>query len=77
MDDTLRFVIDRSVEPTNNRVERAIRSIVTYRNVFIGSRSEGVTIRQLYIYLCILIRDTTIMSQLWEWEGQVMHSIPN
>ncbi len=34
------FVIDRSVEPTNNRAERAIRPIVTYRKVSGGSRPE-------------------------------------
>ena len=39
-DDLFRFVIDRSVEPTNNRAERAIRPIVTYRKVSGGSRSE-------------------------------------
>jgi len=39
-DDIFRFVIDRSVEPTNNRAERAIRPIVTYRKVSGGSRSE-------------------------------------
>ena len=38
-DDLFRFVIDRSVEPTNNRAERAIRPIVTYRKVSGGSRS--------------------------------------
>ena len=38
--DIFRFVIDRSVEPTNNRAERAIRPIVTYRKVSGGSRSE-------------------------------------
>ncbi|MGC8483596.1 MAG: IS66 family transposase [Thermodesulfobium sp.] len=39
-DDIFRFVIDRSVDSTNNRAERAIRSIVTYRKVSGGSRSD-------------------------------------
>ena len=39
-DDLFRFVIDRSVDSTNNRAERAIRPIVTYRKVSGGSRSE-------------------------------------
>ena len=39
-DDLFRFVINRSVEPTNNRAERAIRPIVTYRKVSGGSRSQ-------------------------------------
>ena len=34
-----RFVINRSVESTNNRAERAMRPIVTYRKVSGGSRS--------------------------------------
>ncbi len=38
--DLFRFFIDRSVEPTNNRAERAIRPIVTYRKVSGGSRSD-------------------------------------
>lgn len=38
-DDLFRFVIDRSVDPTNNRAERGIRPIVTYRKVSGGSRS--------------------------------------
>ena len=38
-DDIFRFVIDRSVDSTNNRAERAIRPIVTYRKVSGGSRS--------------------------------------
>ena len=38
-DDIFRFVIDRSVEPTNNRVERAIRPIVICRKISGGSRS--------------------------------------
>lgn len=32
-DDLFRFVINREVESTNNRAERAIRPIVTYRKV--------------------------------------------
>ena len=39
-DDLFRFVINRSVESTNNRAERAIRPIVTYRKVSGGSRSQ-------------------------------------
>ena len=39
-DDLFRFVMDRSVDSTNNRAERAIRPIVTYRKVSGGSRSE-------------------------------------
>ncbi|MHB1662417.1 MAG: IS66 family transposase, partial [Thermoplasmataceae archaeon] len=39
-DDIFRFVIDRSVDSTNNRAERAIRPIVTYRKISGGSRSE-------------------------------------
>ena len=39
-DDIFRYVLDRSVESTNNRAERAIRPIVTYRKVSGGSRSE-------------------------------------
>lgn len=39
-DELFRFVIDRSVESTNNRAERAIRPIVVYRKVSGGSRSE-------------------------------------
>ena len=39
-DDLFRFVIDRSVESTNNRAERGIRPIVVYRKVSGGSRSE-------------------------------------
>ena len=39
-DDLFRFVINSSVESTNNRAERAIRPIVTYRKVSGGSRSE-------------------------------------
>ena len=35
-----RFVLDRSVDSTNNRAERAIRPVVTYRKVSGGSRSE-------------------------------------
>jgi hypothetical protein len=38
-DDIFRYVLDRSVESTNNRAERAIRPIVTYRKVSGGSRS--------------------------------------
>ena len=38
-DDMFRYVLDRSVESTNNRVERAIRPLVTYRKVSGGSRS--------------------------------------
>ncbi len=38
-DDLIRFVIDRSVEPISNRVERVIGHIVTYRKVLSGSRS--------------------------------------
>ncbi|MHB8359934.1 MAG: IS66 family transposase [Thermoplasmataceae archaeon] len=38
-DDIFRFVIDRSVEPTNNRAERAIRPIVICRKISGGSRS--------------------------------------
>lgn len=38
-DDLFRFVIDRSVESTNNRAERSVRPIVTYRKVSGGSRS--------------------------------------
>ena len=38
-DDLFRFVIDRSVEPTNNRAERAIRPIVICRKISGGSRS--------------------------------------
>lgn len=40
-DELFRFVIDRSVESTNNRAERAIRPIVVYRKVSGGSRSVG------------------------------------
>ena len=39
-DDIFRYVLDRSVESTNNRAERAIRPIVTYRKVSGGSRSD-------------------------------------
>ena len=39
-DDIFRFVIDRSVESTTNRAERSIRPIVTYRNIYSGSRLE-------------------------------------
>ncbi len=39
-DDLFRFVINREVESTNNRAERAIRPIVTYRKVSGGSRSD-------------------------------------
>ncbi|MEM4089972.1 MAG: transposase [Thermoplasmatales archaeon] len=39
-DDLFRFVINRDVESTNNRAERAIRPIVTYRKVSVGSRSD-------------------------------------
>ena len=39
-DDLFRFVINRSVESTNNKAERAIRPIVTYRKVSGGSRSQ-------------------------------------
>jgi len=39
-DDLFRFVIDRSVESKNNRAERSIRPMVTYREVSGGSRSE-------------------------------------
>jgi len=39
-DDLFRFVIDRSVESTNNRAERSIRPMVTYRKVSGRSRSE-------------------------------------
>ena len=39
-DDIFRFVLDRSVDSTNNRAERAIRPIVTYRKVSGGSRSD-------------------------------------
>ncbi len=35
-EDLFRFVINRSVESTNNRGERAIRSIVTYKKVVGG-----------------------------------------
>ena len=38
--DIFRFVLDRSVESTNNRAERAMRPIVTYRKVSGGSRSN-------------------------------------
>ncbi|MEM0136071.1 MAG: transposase [Thermoplasmatales archaeon] len=38
--DLFRFVINRDVESTNNRAERAIRPIVTYRKVLCGSRSD-------------------------------------
>ncbi len=38
--DIFRYVLDRSVESTNNRAERAIRPIVTYRKVSGGSRSD-------------------------------------
>ena len=39
-DDLFRFVINRSVESINNRAERAIRPIVTYRKVSGDSRSQ-------------------------------------
>jgi len=39
-DNVFRFVLDRSADSTNNRAERAIRPIVTYRKVSGGSRSE-------------------------------------
>ncbi|MCL4326589.1 MAG: transposase [Candidatus Thermoplasmatota archaeon] len=39
-DDLFRFVINREVESTNNRAERAIRPIVTYRKVSGGSRCD-------------------------------------
>ncbi|MEM0134172.1 MAG: transposase [Thermoplasmatales archaeon] len=39
-DDLFRFVINRDIESTNNRAERAIRPIVTYRKVSGGSRSD-------------------------------------
>ncbi|EQD28298.1 hypothetical protein B2A_14995 [mine drainage metagenome] len=38
--DIFRYVLDRSVESTNNRAERAIRPIVTYRKVSGGPRSD-------------------------------------
>ena len=39
-DDLFTFIINRSVGATNNRAERAIRPIVTYRKVSGGSRSQ-------------------------------------
>ncbi len=38
-----RFVIDKEVEPTNNRAERALRPSVIYRKVSGGTRSPRGT----------------------------------
>ncbi|EQD79165.1 hypothetical protein B1A_01881, partial [mine drainage metagenome] len=38
--DIFRFVIERSIDSTSNLAERTIRSIVTYRKMSDGSRSD-------------------------------------
>jgi hypothetical protein len=52
-DDIFRFVLDRSVDSTNNRAERAIRPILTYKKVSGGSRSgrEAREFARLYSVL--------------------------